>query len=155
MKFPHNSIRMSNNLRIMTEQDRRLEAYLGIELNILEDNCRNYPVEIPTLYKNEERRMLVRKSKFWSVQFDLLSRIKKTIKHSMKEGGHQQVIGYLKIEFETVETSWRNLPLPVPSMYSPQEKEDYLSRRELLEAQCNLLERILKVTESCIVAIKN
>lgn len=138
----------------MSEQDRRLEAYLGIELNILEDNCRNYPVEISTLYKKEERQMVIRKSKIWFVQFDLLSRIKKTIKHSMKEGGHQQVIGYLKIEFETVETSWRNLPLPVPNMYSPQEKEDYLSRRELLEAQCNLLDRILKVTESCIVDIR-
>ncbi|WP_338813168.1 hypothetical protein V9L05_17690 [Bernardetia sp. Wsw4-3y2] len=154
MKIIHNNIKMSNDLKIIPEQDRRLEAYLGIELNILEDNCRNYPVEIPTLYKKEERQMLIRKSKFWFVQFDLLSRIKKTIKHSMKEGSHKQVIGYLKIEFETVETSWRNLPLPVPSMYSPQEKEDYLSRRELLEAQCNLLERILKVTESCIVDIR-
>lgn len=145
---------MTNNFKIISEQDRRLYAYLAIELEIIEENYRAYPLPVPKLYKTEERRIYLKNADLWSVQFELLSRIKRTIEYSMREGGYEQIIGFLEIEFEGVEESWRNLPLPVPPMYNTEEKEDYLQKRELIEVQCNLLKRILKVTKNCIVSIK-
>ena len=145
---------MSNNLNITSEQDRRLHAYLSIELDIIEDHCRAYPLEVPSLYKPEERQSFIKKANIWSVQFNLLSRIKNIIQYSMADVNYLQIVSYLQIEYTTLETAWQSMPLPIPNMYSKDEKEDYLKRRELLEVQCNLLNRILKVIESCIISIK-
>lgn len=135
----------------LKKHDRKVFDYINTELELITEKSKLYPLPYSNILSDEEIRFYVKQADRFRLEYELLFRIKRIVETTFSKKNDIVVLeSYLKEELEILRERQNKHPIPCPPFYKGRELEDYLKKRENVDIEFELLNRVYAIVKNII-----